>query len=82
MTLQAGEASSEGPSAHSESDQVLLVLEGELVAEIGSAQAVLRKGDSVTVPAATPHKFSNKGQERVVTFNVYAPPAYGSHKAT
>jgi mannose-6-phosphate isomerase-like protein (cupin superfamily) len=34
------------------------------------------KGDVVTVPAGTPHKFTNAGSERAITFSVYSPPAY------
>jgi mannose-6-phosphate isomerase-like protein (cupin superfamily) len=76
MTLEPGESSSERPNTHSESDQVLIVLEGNLTAEISRKQTELNKGDAITVPARTPHKFTNSGSERAVTFSVYSPPAY------
>ncbi len=76
MALASGESSSEQPNTHANSDQVLIVLEGEVEAEIGSETATLRRGDSVIVPAGTPHRFSNRSSSEVVTFSVYAPPEY------
>jgi mannose-6-phosphate isomerase-like protein (cupin superfamily) len=78
MTLDPGESSSEMPNTHPASDQVLVVLEGELLAEIDFKSGVLHKGDTVTVTAGVAHKFTNSAQERAITFNVYAPPAYDS----
>lgn len=76
MTLEPGEGSSDEPSTHPQSDQVLIVLEGEVCAEIGSESAVLREADTITVPAGTAHRFRNLSGDRAVTFSVYAPPAY------
>jgi mannose-6-phosphate isomerase-like protein (cupin superfamily) len=36
----------------------------------------MKKGDAVTVPAGTSHKFTNVGGERAITFSVYSPAAY------
>jgi mannose-6-phosphate isomerase-like protein (cupin superfamily) len=76
MMLDPGESSSEKPNTHPDSDQVLIVLEGKVVAEISGKRSEMKKGDAVTVPAGTPHKFTNAGSERAVTFSVYSPPAY------
>ncbi len=76
MTLQPGGASGPEPEAHPESDQVLLVLEGEAVAEIGGENARMSLGDVVIIPAGTKHRFSNEGRVPLVTFSVYSPPAY------
>jgi mannose-6-phosphate isomerase-like protein (cupin superfamily) len=76
MTLDPGESSSKRPNTHPESDQVLIVLEGKLTAEISGKRSEMKKGDAVTVPAGTPHKFTNAGGECAVTFSVYSPPAY------
>lgn len=67
-----------GPTAdaHAQSDQVLLVLEGELAGEIGEETAQLRRGDSIVIPAGVKHRFTNPGAVAAVTFNVYAPPEY------
>jgi mannose-6-phosphate isomerase-like protein (cupin superfamily) len=76
MTLDPGESSSEKPNTHPESDQVLIVLEGKITAEISGKRSEMKKGDALTVPAGTPHKFTNGGSERAITFSVYSPPAY------
>jgi mannose-6-phosphate isomerase-like protein (cupin superfamily) len=80
MVLSAGGHSSEEMNIHKKSDQVLLVLEGELQAEIGGKQNVMRQGDSCIVPAGTPHRFENRGKKRAVTFNVYSPPEYSARE--
>ena len=76
MILDPGESSSEKPNTHSQSDQTLIVLEGTLTAEISGKHAEMKKGDAITVPAGTPHKFTNSGNDQAITFSVYSPPAY------
>jgi len=76
MTLNPGQASGEKSNEHPQSDQVLLVLQGELKAEIGEELTTLRKGDVVIVPAGIDHRFSNESKLVASTFNVYGPPAY------
>lgn len=76
MTLSPGSATGEEAEAHDKSDQVLLVLEGELNGEVGPDRARLRAGDMVLIPAGTKHRFVNESTAPVVTFNVYSPPAY------
>lgn len=80
LTLEAGESSSDKPSTHAESDQVLVVLQGEVTAEIGGESAVMKNGDAVVVSAKTPHKFTNTGRDRAITFSVYAKPAFPPDK--
>ncbi len=80
LTLELGEASSDKPSVHQKSDQVLIVLEGEVTAKIGDEEAVMSTGDAVTVPARTPHTFTNTGRTRATTFSVYAAPAFPPNK--
>jgi len=76
MVLTPGGHSSEEMNVHKKSDQVLLLLEGELHAEVGGEKRTMRKGDSCIVSAGTPHRFENRGNNRAVTFNVYSPPEY------
>ncbi len=80
LTLESGESSSDKPSTHADSDQVLVVLQGELTAKIGEESAVMKLGDAVVVPAKTPHTFTNTGRERAITFSVYARPAFPADK--
>ncbi len=80
LTLDRDEASSDDPSVHDASDQVLVVLQGVVTAEIGGERKELKVGDAVVVPAKTPHRFVNRGEERAVTFSVYAGPAFPPDK--
>lgn len=76
MTLAPGKSSGPKGNEHPHSEQVLYVVEGEILAEIGEEKVMLRKGDAVIVPAGTPHRFVNHAASPAVTFNIYAPPAY------
>ena len=75
MTLQPGNATGDNAEAHEKSDQVLLMLDGQLDGEVGNERPSLEKGDVIVIPAGTKHRFVNRG-DRPVTFNVYSPPAY------
>jgi mannose-6-phosphate isomerase-like protein (cupin superfamily) len=76
MVLAAGEKSSEEMNTHRKSDQVLLLLEGKLRAEVGKEKRAMEKGETCIVPAGIPHRFSNCGKKRAVSFNIYSPPEY------
>jgi mannose-6-phosphate isomerase-like protein (cupin superfamily) len=76
MTLKPGKSSGSKPQGHKQSDQVLLVLEGQVHGEIAGDEITLRKGDVVIIPAATKHKFTNRGSADAITFNTYSPPEY------
>jgi mannose-6-phosphate isomerase-like protein (cupin superfamily) len=76
LTLASGKSSGEKAEAHEGSDQVLLILEGELIGEVGGEHLSLKKGDVITIPSGVKHRFTNRSRKRAVTFNVYSPPAY------
>jgi mannose-6-phosphate isomerase-like protein (cupin superfamily) len=76
MTLTPGGQSSEEMNTHVHSDQVLLVVEGEVEGEIAGEKITLRAGDVCIVPAGTPHRFENRSASPALTFNVYSPPEY------
>jgi mannose-6-phosphate isomerase-like protein (cupin superfamily) len=76
MTLQPGKSSGSNPEGHEKSDQVLLVLDGEVEGEIGKETIMMKKGDVVVIPAGTKHKFTNRSSTKAVTFNTYSPPEY------
>ncbi len=76
MTLASGKSSGEKAEAHEDSDQVLLILEGELIGEVGDENLSLKKGEVITIPSGVKHRFTNRSRKRAVTFNVYSPPAY------
>jgi mannose-6-phosphate isomerase-like protein (cupin superfamily) len=76
MTLKPGKSSGTEPEGHNKSDQVLLVLEGEVEGEIADETITLRDGDVIVIPAGTRHKFINRSSADAVTFNTYSPPEY------
>ena len=76
MTLAPGKSSGEKAEAHEGSDQVLLVLQGELTGEVGNENLTLKKGDVIIIPSGVKHRFTNQSQRQAMTFNVYSPPAY------
>jgi mannose-6-phosphate isomerase-like protein (cupin superfamily) len=76
MTLAPGDSSSGDLNTHPRSDQVVLLLEGELTADIEGETRRMRTGDVVIVPAASRHRFTNSGASKARAFSVYVPPAY------
>jgi mannose-6-phosphate isomerase-like protein (cupin superfamily) len=78
MTLGPRRATGDEPEAHEASNQVLLLIEGELAAEIEGVWSRMKAGDVVVIPPGTKHKFTNPGDVPAVTFSVYSPPEYPS----
>lgn len=76
MTLGAGQSTGKGPESHKSSEQVLLLIEGELSANIGGMRSRMKAGDVVVIPPRVKHKFTNPGDHSAVTFSVYSPPEY------
>jgi mannose-6-phosphate isomerase-like protein (cupin superfamily) len=76
IRLKKGESTSDDMNAHPHSDQTVLVLEGEFVAEVGIERQTIRRGQCLIIPAATPHRLTNEGEATAFAFTVYAPPAY------
>jgi mannose-6-phosphate isomerase-like protein (cupin superfamily) len=76
MTLKAGQSSGDEPEAHQNSTQVLLVLKGEVLAELEGKRKTLSEGDVIVIPARVKHKFTNEARSVCVTFNTYSPPEY------
>jgi mannose-6-phosphate isomerase-like protein (cupin superfamily) len=80
MTLKPHGESSEDLNVHEKSDQVVLVVDGEIEAEIGGTKRKLKTGDTCIIPAGTPHRLTNPGIRQAVTFNVYSPPEYSPNE--
>jgi mannose-6-phosphate isomerase-like protein (cupin superfamily) len=51
MKLEPGGESGSRPNAHEKSEQVLLVVEGEVEGEVAGEKKTLRQGDVVIIPA-------------------------------
>jgi mannose-6-phosphate isomerase-like protein (cupin superfamily) len=76
MTLKPGQATGTEAEAHKGGEQVLLLVSGELIADISGELRNLNPGDVVLIPPNVRHKFMNTGTGPAVTFNVYSPPVY------
>lgn len=61
MTLEAGQSSGPRPEAHKQSEQVLLVLQGEVVAEVEGKTKTLKERDVILIPAGAKHKRCSSG---------------------
>jgi mannose-6-phosphate isomerase-like protein (cupin superfamily) len=78
MALKPGASTGDRPEAHEDSQQVLLLIEGELSAELDEERQILTAGDVVVIQPKVRHKFTNIGKRSALTFNVYCPPEYSS----
>ena len=76
MILEPGKSSGAEPEAHEQSEQVLVVLEGEVLAEVAGEKKTLKEWDVIVIPPGMKHKFTNSSAKRCVTFNTYSPPEY------
>src|SRR5436305_14469965 len=74
MTLASGDATGTRAEAHEKSDQVLLMLDGELAGEVGYQRPALKKGDVIIVPAGATQRYANHAAKPTVTSNEYPPP--------
>src|SRR5260370_16921279 len=76
MTLASDQSTGRKAGAHEKSDQVLLILDGELTGEVGDQRLRLKKGDVIIIPAAVKHHFENRAKKSALPFNLYSPPVY------
>jgi mannose-6-phosphate isomerase-like protein (cupin superfamily) len=76
MRLDPGKATGKDAESHKDSEQVLLLIEGVLTAEIGSERFTMNPGDMLIIQPGVKHKFTNLGTTVAVTFNIYCPPEY------
>ncbi len=79
MTLEPGASSDESSSnEHGWAEQWLYVVAGTGTARISGRSVRLREGALLLVQKHEPHVIRNTGRSKLVTVNVYAPPAYRS----
>jgi mannose-6-phosphate isomerase-like protein (cupin superfamily) len=77
MTLAPGASSSEdSANEHAWAEQWLYVVSGTGSARIGKRTVTLREGTCVLIEKREPHEIRAGKRSRLVTFNIYVPPAY------
>ena len=79
MTL-APDAESDESSAneHAWAEQWLYVVSGTGTARVGRRTVHLKAGSLLLIEKREPHKIRAGRRSRLVTVNIYVPPAYGS----
>ncbi len=75
MRLQKAEESGPFGNEHAQSAQVIVVMQGEVDAQIGDRRFRLNQGESAIVPKGVAHRFVGASAEAEM-LNVYSPPAY------
>jgi len=80
MRIEPGEEAG-APETHDTMDQVILVLEGEMLAKVwdeAGKEHEVRGGAGriLVVPAGRRHWVKSVGERALLFFTVYAPPAY------
>lgn len=65
-----------GLERHSELDQVLVVVDGAGIAQIGNDARPIDAGTLIQVPAGTLHNVVNAGSAVLRLYTIYAPPAH------
>ncbi|HYZ74154.1 MAG TPA: cupin domain-containing protein [Chthoniobacterales bacterium] len=76
MTLKPGPSTGEEPEAPKKSQQILLLIDGELLGELDREILELKTGDTIIILPNVKHKFANRCKKSALTFNVYCPPEY------
>ena len=72
MRVERGAATSDSPECNPDCAQTVLLIEGELIVEVGEAGETIRTGASLTVPAGVKHRFINRSNSPAVAFTVLA----------
>lgn len=77
MTLAPGKESTEdGANEHAWAEQWLYVVSGRGSARIGRRTVKLREGSLLLIEKREPHVIKAGPRSRLVTMNIYVPPAY------
>ena len=77
MTLRPGQSSSQDvENEHPRCEQWLFVVAGSGKAAIGRRTIRLQRNTLLLIEKTERHKITNTGRRRLVTFNIYVPPAY------
>jgi mannose-6-phosphate isomerase-like protein (cupin superfamily) len=80
MTLAPGaESSEDSANEHPWSEQWLYVVSGTGTARVGKRTIRLRPGALLLVEKREPHVIRAGKRSRLVTVNIYVPPAYDDH---
>jgi transcriptional regulator with XRE-family HTH domain len=74
--FEPGGSTGDEPYTHGESEELLIVVEGDVHVQLGTEVHELAAGDSVHYQSSTPHRVSNPGDETAEVMFVISPPSY------
>jgi transcriptional regulator with XRE-family HTH domain len=74
--FEAGGSTGDEPYTHGDSEELLIVVEGEVHVQLGTDVHELGPGDSVHYQSSTPHRVSNAGRDTAEVLFVISPPSY------
>lgn len=73
--LDPGQSTSETPFTHGDSEEVVVVVAGEVEVTVAGGRYHLRTGDSITYSSAVPHMCHNHGTAVAEVIFVVSPPS-------
>jgi mannose-6-phosphate isomerase-like protein (cupin superfamily) len=76
MVLAPGGHEGGPDNKHPKSDQWLYVVSGSGWAKVEGKKVRLKDGSLLLIEAGERHEIGNSGRRKLITVNVYAPPAY------
>ena len=74
--LEVGGSTGEQPYAHGDSEELFVVLVGEVQLELGGEVFHLEHGDSIDYRSSTPHRATNAGNDLAEVMWIISPPSY------
>ena len=74
--LEVGGSTGHQPYAHGDSEELFVVLAGEVQVEIGGEVFHLEHGDSIDYRSSTPHRAANAGSDLAEVMWIISPPSY------
>lgn len=74
--FEPGGSTGDEPYTHGDSEELLVVIDGDVHLQLGTDVHVLGAGDSVHYQSSTPHRVSNSGDETAEVMFVISPPSY------
>jgi transcriptional regulator with XRE-family HTH domain len=74
--FEPGGSTGDEPYTHGDSEELLVVVDGDVHVQLGTEIYELSAGDSVHYESSTPHRVSNPGDETAEVMFVISPPSY------
>ncbi len=74
--FEPGGSTGDEPYTHGDSEELLIVVEGQVHVQLGTEVHEVAAGDSVHYQSSTPHRVSNPGDETAEVMFVISPPSY------